>query len=78
MEDTGFMEDMVILLELAYIIVNTYHQLDNMDMDILNLFQSKDLTEIMFQNIESNIDLLIKDMLITKKYIFSILLKGQA
>ena len=58
------MEDMV---EQAYILMNMFNPPGNMEMDILNLFQSKDNTKIMFLIIELNTGLLKLDMLMSKK-----------
>ena len=64
-QDTQGTEDMDTQEE-AYILVN---MLRPPAKDILNSFQQKDHTEIMFQNIELNTDLSSRDILITKKYI---------
>ena len=64
MENMDIMEDMV---EQAYILMNMFNPPGNMEMDILNLFQSKDNTKIMFLIIELNTGLLKLDMLMSKK-----------
>ena len=64
MENMDIMEDMV---EQAYILMNMFNPPRNMGMDILNLFQSKDNTEIMYRIIELNTGLSRLDILMSKK-----------